>query len=123
MFHGHSSMRRAGIALLVLASFVAGITSLPHTEGSEDLVCSPVVVAHDETAHYVGAVRGSGGADAQHCFLCHTARSFCSVLDRFEQRDGRLRGERPHIGPIDRRSLAGWTVGPGRAPPAFTIPI
>jgi hypothetical protein len=118
MFRDQSWIRRAGVTLLVLTSFVAAVTALPHDEGLDDLSCSPLAVAHDETAHYIGALENPDKTDSQHCFLCHSTRSFCSVLDRFVQRDDVVRGERPHTLPIVRSTVVDWTVGPGRAPPA-----
>jgi hypothetical protein len=118
MFRGRPWTRRAGVAILVLASFITSTAALPHTEGLEDLACNPVLVSHDETAHHIGSASASSHSDAEHCFLCHTARSFCSVLERFELRDDARRADTPHTSPFDRSAAVDWTVGPGRAPPA-----
>jgi hypothetical protein len=106
------------VAVLVLASFIASTGALPHTEGLEDFACSPVLISHDETAHHVGSAPAFSHSDAQHCFLCHTARSFGSVLEQFELRDDAQRADTLHTPALDRSAAADWTVRPGRAPPA-----
>src|SRR5688572_3287359 len=54
MFRGRSWIRRAGFAILLLGSLFAGMVALPHAEGLDDFACSPAVIDHDESAHYVG---------------------------------------------------------------------
>jgi hypothetical protein len=117
MFRGPSWIQRAGVALLLLASLGAGSFAPPH-EDEADVACIPVAVAHDESAHYIGADPTPAPADADHCFLCHSLRSFYPAFDKFEQHHYAPRTERLHLAPIDRDSVVAWTLVPGRAPPA-----
>ena len=117
MFRGPSWIQRASVALLLLASLGAGSFALPH-EDEADVACSPVTVAHDASAHYIGVDPAPAPADADHCFLCHSLRSFYPAFDKFEQHHYALRTERLHLAPIDRDSVVAWTLVPGRAPPA-----
>lgn len=116
MFRGPSWIQRAGVALLLLASLGVGSLALPH-EDEANLACSPIVVAHDESAHYIGADPTPAPTDADHCFLCHSLRSFYPAFDKFEQHHYAPRPERMHLAPIDRDSVVAWTLVPGRAPP------
>lgn len=116
MFRGPSWIRRAGVVFLLLASLGAGTIRLPHT-GETDADCSPIAVAHDKNAHHIGADPASAAADAEHCVLCHSLRSFYTAFDKFEQHHFAPRAERLHIAPIDRARLIAWTLVPGRAPP------
>ena len=52
MFRGPSWIRRAGVTLLLLVSLGAGIFALPHADDA-DVACSPILVAHDESAHHI----------------------------------------------------------------------
>jgi hypothetical protein len=57
-------------ALLVIAGSVPeSIAALLH-EGGDD-ACQVVLLAHDESAHRIGAARQSAPADSQHCAVCH----------------------------------------------------
>jgi hypothetical protein len=118
MFRSPSWIRHAGVALLLLASLGAGTIALPHADGPDDAVCSPIPVAHDESAHYVGADATPSPAESDHCFLCHSLRSFHPAFDKFEQHHHTPSTERLHLAPIDRASAVAWTLVPGRAPPA-----
>lgn len=117
MLRGPSWIQRAGVALLLLASLGAGSFALPH-EDAADIACSPIAVAHDASAHYVAADPTPAPAEADHCFLCHSLRSFYPAFNKFEQHDYAPRTERLHLAPIDRDSVVAWTLVPGRAPPA-----
>jgi hypothetical protein len=117
MFRGPSWIQRAGVALLLLASLGAGIIALPHADNA-DAACSPIAVAHDESAHYIGADSTPAPGESDHCFLCHSLRSFYPAFDKFQQHDRALRTERLHLAPIDRARVVAWTLVPGRAPPA-----
>lgn len=116
MFRGPSWVQRAGVALLLLASLSAGGFALPHTD-RPDTDCSPLPAAHDESAHHIGADSTPAPAEADHCFLCHSLRSFYPPFDKFEQHHYTHRAERLHLAPIDRDSVVAWTLVPGRAPP------
>ena len=118
MFRGLSWIRRAGVALLLLASLSAGVIALPHAEGADDVACSPIAVAHDESAHSIAADSTRTPADGDHCFLCHSLRSFYPAFDKFQQHYSTPRTERLHVAPADCASAVAWTLVPGRAPPA-----
>lgn len=118
MFRGPLWCRRVAIALLLLASFGAGTFALPHEDGAGDAACSPIAAAHDESAHYVAPDPAPAPAGADHCFLCHSPRSFYPAFDKFEQHDYSLRAERLYLAPFDSASIVAWSLVPGRAPPA-----
>ncbi len=110
-------MYRTGVAIALLAALCGSAIPLPHAEGPDDFACSPVPVAHDESAHYVGADPRPAQNHADHCFLCHTLRSFHSSFDTFEQHDNTSHTERLYLSQVDRAGLFEWTLVPGRAPP------
>ena len=104
--------------MFLLASLCAGAVALPHADGLDDFACSPVAVSHDESAHHFRAASSSRESDRQHCFLCHSLRSFHPGFEKYEQPDGALPTERLHaslVAPADRLD---WSLAPGRAPPA-----
>lgn len=116
MFRGSSWIQRAGVALLLLASLGAGVTAPPHAD-DRDAECSPVPVAHDASAHYIGAASRPAPVDGDHCIFCHSLRSFYSAFDKHDPHHDGPRAERLHIAPIDRALIVDWTLVPGRAPP------
>jgi hypothetical protein len=68
------SRNLALFALLVIGGSVpVSIAALLH-EGADD-ECQPILVLHDESAHRIGASRGSVPADSQHCVVCHWFQS------------------------------------------------
>jgi hypothetical protein len=117
MFRAQSWIRRSGMAVVVLASLCAGTVALPHAEGLDDFACSPVPVSHDERAHSIGAASTSRESDGQHCFLCHSLRSFHTPLERSPQRHRAVRAERLHATPFALAERLDWPLAPGRAPP------
>ena len=65
-------------ALLVMTGSVpVSIAALLH-EGDDD-ACQ-LIVAHDESAHRIGAARGSSTPDAQHCVVCHWFQSVQTLV-------------------------------------------
>jgi hypothetical protein len=117
MFRGMSWVRRAGVAVALLVSLCASTASLPHTNGTDDIACNPVAVAHDASAHGIRSATTPSPTEADHCFLCHSLRSFYSAFDRFEHHDHTPHAERLHAAQVDRSGLVAWTLVPGRAPP------
>jgi hypothetical protein len=117
MFRGRSWIPRACIVFLLLASVGTGVVALPHADGDRDAACSPVAVAHDETAHSIHARQRATGDEPAHCFLCHSLRTFFQPFDRFHQPHHLPRTERLHFSTTDRASAVAWTLVPGRAPP------
>jgi len=68
------SRNLALFALLVITGSVpVSISALLH-EGADD-ACQPVLLAHDESAHRIGASRDTTPDDAQHCAVCHWLQS------------------------------------------------
>lgn len=118
MLRGRSWIRRVGVAVALLAALFGSAIPIPHADGIDDPACSPVPVAHDESAHYVGADSAPEQAHADHCFVCHSLRSFHSALDTFVEHDNASHAEPLHLSQVDRAGLVAWTLVPGRAPPA-----
>jgi hypothetical protein len=118
MFLTSSWIRRAGVALLLLVTLGVGSFAPPHADGADDVACNPVAVEHDEGAHSIEAASIPAPAEGEHCFLCHSFRSFYPAFDTFAQHHHTPRIERLHLAPIDRASIVAWTLVPGRAPPA-----
>jgi hypothetical protein len=116
MFRGPSWIRSTGVVLLLLASFSAGTLALPHADDC-DADCGPIAVAHDRHAHRVGADPVRTSAEADHCVLCHSLRSFYIAFETFEHHSG-ARAERLHVVAADRAHRVVWTLAPGRAPPS-----
>jgi hypothetical protein len=106
------------VAFCLLVSLSTGTRALPHASDPDDFACSPILVNHDESAHYVGAAPSSPVTDTQHCFLCHSLRSFFSAFEKYEQRDGAPRVERLHAPPLASAARLEWSLVLGRAPPA-----
>jgi hypothetical protein len=117
MFRTSSWNQRGGISVILLTALCAGFVTLPHSEGGDDSACVPVFVSHDQAAHYIGAAPSTGKGEGQHCYLCHAARSFFSVFQEYDQRDGALRAERLHLAAAARGGRVAWSLLPGRAPP------
>ena len=117
MFRGSSWMPRAGIVFLLLASLATGVAALPHAVANGDEPCSPVPIAHDESAHSIDAPQGDTEDEPAHCFLCHSLRTFYLSFDRFQQPRHSPRTEPLHFAAADRASIVAWTLVPGRAPP------
>ncbi len=111
-------VHRAGVAIALLVCLLASTASLPHSDGPDDIACNPVAVAHDASAHGVRPDTTRSRTAADHCFLCHSLRSFYSAFDTFEHYDNTPHAERLHAAQVDRPGLFAWTLVPGRAPPA-----
>jgi hypothetical protein len=118
MFRARSWVLRAGVTALLLVSLCAGTVALPHAEGLDDFACAPILVSHDESAHHISEAPASSDVDRQHCFLCHSLRSFYPGLDEFVQHDGALYTEQLHTAPFSFADRLNWSLVPGRAPPA-----
>ena len=116
MFRGQSWSRRAGVALLLLASLGGSTIALPHDDAG-DADCNAIAVAHDQRAHSVVPASDRAPLDGDHCFLCHSLRTFYSAFDKFEHHHYAPRAERLHVAPLDRAVIVAWTLVPGRAPP------
>jgi hypothetical protein len=116
VFRHKSRVQRAGVAIALLVSLCAGTFTRSHADDA-DFACNPVPVAHDERAHYIGADPTPAPSHADHCFLCHSLRSFHSAFDKFEHHDNAPRVERLHAAQVDRAGVVEWTLVPGRAPP------
>lgn len=117
MSGGRCWIQRASVALLLLVSLAAGTIALPHSDGADDAACSPVAVAHDQSAHHIGAAENAAPTEPAHCLLCHCLRTYHHAFDRFHQPRHTVRTERLHFAAIDRPSVVAWALVPGRAPP------
>jgi hypothetical protein len=117
MIRGAFWIQRAGVALLLLGSLTVGSIALPHADGVDDTPCDHVMIAHDESAHYIGAHHAPASGETTHCVLCHSLRTFYPAFDRFQQHHYTPLIERLHLGAIERVSAVAWTLVPGRAPP------
>jgi hypothetical protein len=117
MFRERSWIRRASVVIALLASFGAGMVSRPHTDGADDPACSPVVVAHDARAHHFAANPAPEQQHTDHCFLCHSLRSFHPAFEEFELYAPAPRAQHLQAASIRRVSTVEWTLVPGRAPP------
>ena len=115
MFCSRSWIQRAGVVFMLLASLTAGSIALPHANA--DIACSPVFTSHDESAHQIGADPTPAPAESEHCFLCHSLRSFYPAFDKFEHHYVGPRAERLHVAAVDRARIVAWVLIPGRAPP------
>ena len=118
MFLCSSWIHRVGVAMLLVASLGIASVAPPHADGADDIACNPVTAAHDESAHSIGAAPTPLPAESDHCFLCHSFRSFYPAFDTFEQHHYTPSTERMHPAPINPASVVAWTLVPGRAPPA-----
>ena len=116
MFLGRSWIRSGGVALLLLFSLGVSSLALRHTDDA-GVASSPILVAHDESAHHIRAAPTAAPAGSEHCFLCHSLRSYYPAFDKFEHHHSGTRAERLNTAPIARAHLTGWTLVPGRAPP------
>ena len=116
MFRGQSCVRRATAALILVATLSAGGLALPHVD-DRDVACNPILVAHDASAHQIRPDAKPAPSETEHCFLCHSLRSFHPAFDTFEQPHDAPSAEPLHIARIDRARLLAWTLVPGRAPP------
>jgi hypothetical protein len=116
MFRRQSWIGRASAALLLVATVSTGSLVLPHAD-ERDADCNPILVAHDASAHRIGPDAKPAAAHTEHCFLCHSLRSFYPAFDTFEQHHDAPGAEPLHIARIDRARLLAWTLVPGRAPP------
>jgi len=117
MFRRQSWARRAGAALMLVATLSAGSLALPHAD-ERDADCNPILVEHDASAHEIGPGAKPAAAHTEHCFLCHSLRSLYPAFETFEQPHDAPSAEPLHIARIDRARLLAWALVPGRAPPA-----
>ena len=117
VFRETSLMRRAGIAVALVLSLLSGVVSLAHIDGADDPACNVIAVAHDASAHSIRPATTRPDNDSEHCFLCHSLRSFQPSFNQFHQQDNTPHAERLYAAQIDRPELVEWTLVPGRAPP------
>lgn len=120
MFRGRRARPRlTAVAAVLLASLGAGPLVLPHTDSLGDAACYRPAVSHDESAHRFGGAASPDATHQQHCALCHWVRTFCSLLPTGEHvQDDPARHVRLNATSILAHHHAGWSLTPGRAPPA-----
>jgi hypothetical protein len=114
MFRGTPWARRTGFLLLVVALFSGAIVR-PHVD---DPACVSAAVLHDESAHRITAAADRADVDGEHCFLCHTFRSFHPPSDRFGERHAVCDSESLHVRQIRAFERMAWSVVGERGPPA-----
>lgn len=70
--------RASGVAVTLLLSLATLGVSLyaPHPADCHDVDCGTILVAHDASAHRVGANTSTVDTHPLHCPVCHWARSF-----------------------------------------------
>jgi hypothetical protein len=117
MFRSGSWIQRASVGLLLLISLGAGTLTLPHARGADDGACSPIAIAHDESAHSIVPGQAAAPDESSHCFLCHSLRTFDQAFDKFQHPHYTPRTERMHLAATDHTCVVAWTLVPGRAPP------
>ena len=117
MFRGKSWIR-CGAVVALLTSLCAGTMSRPHAESSDDLACNPLGVAHDESAHYIGATARSIDTHADHCFICHSLRGLSPGFEKYVLRDSAVSAEGLHARAVVIADRLDWSLTPSRAPPA-----
>jgi hypothetical protein len=68
----------SGVAATLLMSLATLGVSLyaPHPVDCHDAECGTILVAHDASAHRVGANTSTADTHPLHCLVCHWARSF-----------------------------------------------
>lgn len=69
----HSRSLALFALLVITGSVPVSILAQLH-EGADD-ACQVVLLAHDESAHRVGASRDNAPSDSQHCAVCHWLQS------------------------------------------------
>ena len=105
-------------AIALFATMPVTVSSLLHDD-SDDILCSPALVVHDQDAHRV-TVPEPASAGQQHCVLCHALQSLRAV-------QGTVRFAPPSI---DARLVASGSAAvihaligstrPARAPPVLS---
>jgi hypothetical protein len=65
----------AAVVLLSLAA-LGGLSPSTHAADCHDADCYSLTVAHDPAGHSLTREPAGDGQSAQHCILCHLARSF-----------------------------------------------
>ena len=118
MLRGTSWIRCAAVVAL-LTSLCAGTMSRPHAESSNDRACDPIRVAHDESAHSIGADARNIDTHADgHCFTCHSLRGLSPGFEKYVLRDGAVSAEGLHARAVVIVDRLDWSLTPSRAPPA-----
>lgn len=70
---------RRGLAAVLAAVVVGGALDWGHA-GADDPNCSPVLVLHDHAAHRFNATPSNATQPSDHCYLCHSLRTFHASL-------------------------------------------
>lgn len=109
--------RLTPVALVVLIAVAA--LGLPHAEDGHDADCTLVAVAHDASAHRVGAASTHDVAPPVHCLACHWLRALsrpCAArqVERQAASHIGLRSDAPAL-----PAFALDTRPPLRGPPSF----
>jgi hypothetical protein len=113
-------VRRVAALLLVWVVALGGSMATPHADDCHDAACA-AAVAHDASAHEFRAAAAHAGAHAQHCLVCHWARSFRPHTEvRFVSAPALQAGARIPVTLVPVASSTTIAQPPLRSPPSPT---
>jgi hypothetical protein len=113
-------LARNALALLVCAGVLASSFEA-HRHAVDDLACLIPLVAHDASAHRVGA-EPAPSPSADHCVFCHWARAFrltASAARRLAARQAESGARVVHVA-VTLAAAPALSNLPARAPPQFS---
>jgi hypothetical protein len=113
--------RASGIAATLLLSLATLGVSLhvPHPADCHETDCGAILVAHDASAHRVGANTSTADTHPLHCLVCHWARSFRPhITTTFVATPAAHAGIRLHCDRITATRNMQVAQPPLRSPPA-----
>jgi hypothetical protein len=94
----------------------------PHPADCHDADCGTILVAHDASAHRVGAKTSTADTHPLHCLVCHWARSFRPhITTKFVATPAAYTGIRLQFDLITVARNAQVTQPPLRSPPASPL--
>ena len=112
------------IAAAAIASLAAagGSAVVPHEDDCHDVTCLAMAVEHDAAAHSITAPPTGADTHAQHCLVCHWARSFRPhITARFVPAPATNAGVHVHYDFLTVAWTAPVAQPPLRSPPASPL--